>query len=103
MRKVAGSQAAGSFVAAARDSAAAIGDARERRRAFREIAQAQAASGHFTEATTWATAQPEPVLRAASLLGAAEGALRAAGFVDAKDIKVNRYGRWSRTFLDVAC
>ena len=103
MRKVAASQAAGSFVAAARDSAAAIGDARERRRAFREIAQAQAASGHFTEATTWATAQPDPVLRAASLLGAAEGALQAAGFVDAKDIKVNRYGRWSRTFLDVAC
>jgi len=37
------------------------------------------------------------------LLGAAEGALEAAGFSDAYEAKVNRYRRRSSVLMNVAC
>jgi len=63
----------------------------KRTRAFREIARAQAVNGRFAAAVTWAMAQTGPLTRAGALLGAAEGALQAAGYADVHAIKVNRY------------
>jgi len=42
-------------------------------------------------------------MRAAGLLGAAEGALEAVGFSDAYEIKVNRYWLRSSVLMNVAC
>lgn len=103
LRKVAISQAEASFDADALDTAATIDLVPERRRAFREIARAQAVSARFAHAMRWAAAQSDPPMRAAALLGTAEGALEVAGFSDANQIKLNRYRRRSSVLMNVAC
>jgi len=103
LRKVAVSQAEVTFDAEALDTATTIGLDSERTRAFREIARAQAVNGRFAAAVTWAMAQTGPLTRAGALLGAAEGALQAAGYADVHAIKVNRYRRRSSVYINVAC
>ena len=103
LRKVAISQAEVAFDADALDTAATIAVASERRRAFREIARAQAVNGRFAVAVKSAIDRLDPLTRAAAMLGAAEGALETAGFSDASEIKVNRYRRRSSVLMNVAC
>ncbi|HUM15059.1 MAG TPA: hypothetical protein VL086_05180 [Candidatus Nitrosotalea sp.] len=96
-------QAQTAFDADALDTAATIALVSERRRAFREIVHAQAVNGKFAQAVRWATDNSDPLMRAAGLLGAAEGALEAVGFSDAYEIKVNRYWLRSSVLMNVAC
>lgn len=103
LRKVAITQAQTAFDAEALDTAATIALISERRRALREIAQVQAVNGKFAHAVRWATDNADPLMRAAGLLGAAEGALEAAGFSDAYEAKVNRYRLRSSVLMKVFC
>lgn len=103
LRKVAVAQAEVGFDSEALATASMIDSIRHRRQAQRGIAGAQARNGRFAQAVTWATGQPDPLTRGTVLLGAAEGALEAAGYSDVTKIKIDRYARRSNPALYAGC